>query len=114
MPRLEPLPGRELPTPSLDHLAPGDAQRVRARLAQLERACGCELGAGAALLASAAYLALVVWAGIPDLGLEWRVAIGIVVFTVASGLGKTAGIARARRERARLVARFAAPDGAPR
>lgn len=89
--------------PNFDALPPADAEQARVRLAQLEHACGCQLGAAAALLGTSAYVALVAWTGTPDVPLEWRIAIGAVIFVVTSALGKTVGIARARKQRERFI-----------
>jgi hypothetical protein len=92
------------PVPDLSALPPAEAERARARLTELEHACGCALGSTVAFTALAAYIALLA------LGTGWladsvwiSLAVGAGVFVLAAGVGKTLGLMRARRQRDGLI-----------
>jgi hypothetical protein len=70
-------------------------------IARLKGACGCEEGAAVALAALVAYAG---WAWFDDtLSTLQTIALGGVVFVVAGGAGKFAGLFLARRRLRRLV-----------
>lgn len=92
------------PVPDLSGLPPGDAQHAREQLAKLDRSCGCDLGALVALPALAIYVAVVVAA--PDRiggSLAVRISVGLAVFIIGAGVGKTLGMMRVRSKRNRIL-----------
>lgn len=97
------LRGRR-PAPDLAALRPEEAEQARARLAELEHACGCALGSAIAFAALGAYIAVLVF-GPGLLAESWWVSVGVgaVGFVLAAGAGKTLGQMRARQQRDRLI-----------
>lgn len=107
--------------PDLSGLPPGEAEAARARVAQLDGACGCALGAAVAVAALVVYVALL------SLGLDGtalaEIGVGAAVFVAGAAAGKAIGRLRALRERDRLLAelriravtrsRSASPPGTP-
>ena len=96
--------GRDRMTaPDLSDLSAADAEATRARIAELEGACGCGLGAAVAV---AVYVALL------SLGLDGRAPVeigaGAAGFVAGAAAGKALGRLRALRERDRLLAVIAA------
>jgi hypothetical protein len=92
------------PVPDLSALPPAEAQHVREQLAKLDRACGCDLGALVALGALALYVAAVVVARDRIGGsLGVRIGVGVAVFIIGAGIGKTLGLMRVRNRRNRLL-----------
>jgi hypothetical protein len=88
-----------------------DADRIRERLAKLDRACGCTLGAAVALTATAMYVLAVVIGPGRVAGSWWAtLALGTAVFLAGVGVGKSLGLTRARRQRQRLLDDLAARD----
>jgi len=89
--------------PDLSDLSAADAEATRARIAELEGACGCGLGAAVAV---AVYVALL------SLGLDGRAPVeigaGAAGFVAGAAAGKALGRLRALRERDRLLAVIAA------
>src|SRR2546426_5693103 len=91
------------PVPDLRLLPQDEADRARTRLAELDRACGCTLGAIVALISLAVYVGLVLGLGLMAGGTWATVGTGAGVFAIAGGAGKTLGLMRARTERDRLL-----------
>jgi len=92
------------PVPDLSALPRQEADRAKARIDELDRACGCEIGATLAFGALAAYVAgAALWFGRLAESTWLTVALGIAVFVLAAGAGKTLGLMRARSKRDRLV-----------
>lgn len=82
-----------------------EAERTRARLVELGRACGCTLGATAAFAGLAAYIAILAFgSGLLADSVWVSVGAGAGVFVIAATIGKTLGLIRARRQLDRLVA----------
>lgn len=98
----EALRGRR-PVPDLSALPADEAERVRARLHSLDTACGCEIGAAVALGALAAYAGAVAWLGRLADSTWITIAVGVAVFVLGAGAGKTLGLMRARSRRDRLL-----------
>jgi hypothetical protein len=88
--------------PDLSDLSAADVEATRARIAELDGACGCGLGAAIAVAALAVYVALL------SLGLDGRAPVeigaGAAVFVAGAAAGKALGRLRALRERDRLLA----------
>lgn len=90
--------------PELTTLSAEEAELVRTRLAELDRACGCGLGSAVALIALAAYIAVLgMGTGLVADSRWLSVGVGGMVFVLAAGAGKTLGQIRARQLRDRLV-----------
>lgn len=92
--------------PDLSGLPAAEADAARARIARLESACGCGLGATVAVGALAVYLTLL-RLGL-DGGTPAEIGAGAAVFVAAAVAGKALGRLRALRERDRLLAVIAA------
>jgi hypothetical protein len=95
-----------------------EAERVRRRLDQLERACGCEFAVAGAFAALALYVTGVAfWLDFTANNVWALGAIGFAVCVVGAGLGETFGLTRARNQRDRLLdelySRVATVDGSP-
>jgi hypothetical protein len=92
---------RRRPHPDLSQLPTRDAELVRARLAKLDSACGCALGAGVALIALVLYVAI--FAELLGGGTWTKIGVGAAVFVLGAVMGKTLGLMRARYARDRLI-----------
>src|SRR2546426_5489847 len=76
------------PVPDLRLLPQDEADRARTRLAELDRACGCTLGAIVALVSLGVYVGLVLGLGLVA-GSTWAtVGIGVGVFAFGEGPGR--------------------------
>ena len=104
------------PVPALDRLPADEAQRAHERLAELDRACGCDIGAVVALSALALYIvAMLVGPSRIGGSLAVTIGVGLAIFIIGAGVGKTLGLMRVRYQRNRLLdeleVRMAARDG---
>jgi hypothetical protein len=93
-------------TPDLTGISVANADEARARIAKLESACGCGLGAAVAGGALVVYLVLL------SIGLDGstpaEIGGGVAAFVAGAAAGKALGRLRALRERQRLLVHLAA------
>lgn len=90
------------PVPDLSALPASEAEDWRRAIGDYARSCGCALGAAVGLTAAIGYTAAVVTLG--GIGGFWAsLGIGAVTFIIASGAGKTLGLARTRRQLDRVL-----------
>lgn len=96
-------PNGRPPMPDLSVLPSEEAEQARARLANLERACGCAAGAVVGLAALGTYVGLVLGFGLVADSRWITVGVGAAVFVLAAGAGKSLGLMWARHRRDRLI-----------
>lgn len=80
-----------------------DPADARVELARLEGACGCEMGALAAVIGTAVYTVAVLLGWQPLAGHWGTVGLGVMVFVLSAVTGKAMGIGLARLRRVLLV-----------
>lgn len=101
-----PIGRRDLkrPVPDLERLPVGEATEVRERLAKLDRACGCDVGAAVAFSALVLYImAELTTPGQFGGSLGATIGIGLALFIISAGAGKTFGLMLARHQRNQLL-----------
>lgn len=90
--------------PRLDALPPEEAAQWRRQLEGLAADCGCAVGAVVTVAATALYSILVALNPGIGFGSTWaNIGVGILVFILSAGVGKSSGILRARRKLDKLV-----------